>query len=210
MSHANMPQFYETDSIQCWIHSCISEKYDSLEDGDSSEYLLRITECVKNLEQEAEEFLQLDYVGFESSLFRAVLNTIDFPELLVSLKEQYEDELAELNQLIAKKVEKELEVIYDKDKGIDKTDKAFSTAIHDYYDCPDPEECNKCEPPKHAKEMHAEWVKSRPDFFSIMSDREKARKESKKCDGCGGSETVAPTPSGKKLCDGCDSHFSTM
>jgi hypothetical protein len=50
----------------------------------------------------------------------------------------------------------------------------------------------------------------RPDFFSIMAQRESARKEAKKCDGCGGSGTVAPTPSGKKLCDGCDSHFSTM
>lgn len=160
-----MPQFYETDSLQCWIHSAISEYYETLED-DGKEYLLRVTESVKNLEQETEDLLHLHQLSFESSLYRAILNTIDFPELLVSLREQFEDELAEA---------KEPEVIYDKEAGIDKTDKM-----------------------------------SRPDFFSIMADREKARKESKKCDGCGGSGTVAPTPSGKKLCDGCDSHFSTM
>ena len=166
---SEMPQFYETDSIQCWIHSCIQEKFEAkFEDQESAEYLLHITESIKNLEEEAGEFLHLEYVGFESSLFRAILNTIDFPDLLQSLKEQYEEELAEL---------KEPEVIYDKDAGIDHTDKAFSTATHDYYDCRDPEECNKCEPPKHAKEMHAEWKKSRPDFFTIMGQRETARKE---------------------------------
>jgi hypothetical protein len=94
-----MPQFYENDSLQCWIHSCISEKYDSMtEDGEGAEYLLRVTESYENLEDEACEFLSLDQLGCESSLFRAILNTIDFPDLLKSLKEQYEDELEDLRE----------------------------------------------------------------------------------------------------------------
>jgi len=141
-----MPQFYETDSLQCWIHSAISEKYEMDED---KEYLLRITSNIKNLEDETCDLLSLENVGCESSLYRAILNTIDFPDLLASLKEQFEDDLEGINspdydsavlrccrnasgcpQCVSDneaEKPKELEVIYDKEAGIDKMDKAFST-----------------------------------------------------------------------------------
>jgi len=116
-----MPQFYETDNLQCWIHSCISEKYETLSnDGEGSEYLLRVTESVCALEEETEEFLQLEYVGFESSLFRAIINSIDFPDLRESLKEQYEDEINEINERLLNS---------EKAKDIDQADKSSSSAM---------------------------------------------------------------------------------
>jgi hypothetical protein len=110
-----MPQFYATDDLQSWIHCCIEERYD---DSDS-EYLQLVTEDIKSLKDACRDMLEM--AGIElGTLMDALMNTIDFENLLENLKNQYEDDLAKLNAP---------EVVYDKDAGIDHTDKSFSTAV---------------------------------------------------------------------------------
>jgi hypothetical protein len=115
-----MPQFYATDDFQCWIHACIEEHFQSLfEDGDSSEFILHLTKDVKSLRGECQELLTLAGIDAESTLMTALLNTIDYEDLLDDLQKQFEDELDEMKKRV---------LIYDKDAGIDETDKHFGIA----------------------------------------------------------------------------------
>jgi hypothetical protein len=126
-----MPQFYCTDDLQTWMHVCIEERYND----EDSEYLLLVTADMRSLKDACQEHLITAGIDLESTLMTALMNTIDFENLMENLQNQYEDELEKL---------KEPEVIYDKDAGIDKTDTMY-----------------------------------RPDFFTIMAQRESARKEAK-------------------------------
>jgi hypothetical protein len=116
-----MPQFYATDDLQSWIHACNEEQFQSLfEDGDSSAFILQLTKDVKSLRGECQELLRLTGVDVESTLMTALLNTIDYENLLENLQNQFEDELSELKERV---------LIYDKAAGIDHTDESFSTAV---------------------------------------------------------------------------------
>jgi hypothetical protein len=207
------------------MHTCIEERFEAeFEDGDSSEFILRLTKDVKSLREECQELLLVSGVELESTLMTALLNTIDYKNLMENLENQFEDELDELKKRIANQVKKELEkcdvpeVIYDKAAGIDKTDTLFHSCVScgaktTYPTTFQPADgkkfiCNYCDSCDYGEAYKNIY---RPDFFTIMAKRETARKEAKKCDGCGGSGTVALSTFGtRQLCDGCDSHFSTM
>ena len=118
-----MPQFYATDDLQAWITACIYEKFEAeFEDGDASEFILRLTKSVSSLKDECQELLTLSGLDMESTLMTAMLNTIDYKNLTENLQNQFEEELDELNKRI---------LIFDKAAGIDHTDKSFSTDVGD-------------------------------------------------------------------------------
>jgi len=111
-----MPYLNSSDDLQHFVFVAITERCDN---GDS-EYLQLVTEDLKSLKDACRDMLQMMVESNWTVFIQSLINTIDMPDLLQALQERYADELAELNAP---------EVVYDKDAGIDHTDKSFSTAV---------------------------------------------------------------------------------
>ena len=87
-----MPAFYETDSIYTWMRVCVVEHWEwkASDKEEAKEYKKRIS-TVAGLKEEGEEFLIMSGVT-SSTLTDAIMNTIDWGELLEDVLKDIDDE----------------------------------------------------------------------------------------------------------------------
>lgn len=85
-----MPQFYETDSIYTWMRVCVVEHWEALDKEEAKEYKKRIS-TVADLKEACEEFLIMSGIT-SSTLMDAIMNTIDWGELLEDVLKDIDDE----------------------------------------------------------------------------------------------------------------------
>lgn len=101
-----MPQFYATDNLQCWFQVLVEEHADSLEydefDDERIEFIQRVLKNTDTLTQFCEESLEMmidnpkvTAAPKRSPFVQALLNTVDWDEILHNLRNELEYEDAD-------------------------------------------------------------------------------------------------------------------
>ena len=90
--------YYPTDNFQCWIRSCIEERFDGLDDDEKLDYIERVTDY-GGLKVECQDMIEMmvDMRAWNNNMglmpfVSALMNTIDFEVLLEEVSDDMEEE----------------------------------------------------------------------------------------------------------------------
>jgi len=101
--------YYDTDNLQCWIRSCIEERYECLEDEDQPDYA-KLVSSRSGLRQECQDIIEVtiddtsvwkDKDAPVNPFIRALMNTIDFDDLLEDVKNDMENMIEDQKAWVA-------------------------------------------------------------------------------------------------------------
>lgn len=90
--------YYPTDNLQCWLRAAIEERCDCLEDTEQPEYI-KLVSSHSGLRQECQDIIEMmidatsnwkDKDAPVNPFIRALMNTIDFHDLLEDVKNDME------------------------------------------------------------------------------------------------------------------------
>ena len=84
--------FYGCDNIQCWFQACIEEKYDAMDECEAGAYATYILAGIERLREECGEFLDTAMNNTGGTLADAIMNSVDWDDLMSDLREYYESE----------------------------------------------------------------------------------------------------------------------
>ncbi|NBV77813.1 hypothetical protein EBR66_06635 [bacterium] len=90
-----MPQYHENDDLSCWFGVCFIEEYEALGKSERKEWRDENLGSAGVMKVEAEKYLEMVVSDTSSPFASAVMNSVDWEEVLDCVKRTIDEYLEE-------------------------------------------------------------------------------------------------------------------